>query len=109
MNVTTWAKVGPDNIVKNVELATADWVNTWQSENPGSEDKYILTEEGTIRQASVGWTYDPDNGNFYPPKPEGDDWVWSDEDWNWVRPVPPMPDGDDWVWDAESWSWMQDK
>lgn len=108
-NVEVWAKVGPNNIVVNVELATAEWVNAWQADNPDSPDRYILTEANTIRTASVDWTYDPENGSFYPPKPSYGDWVWSEEDWNWEPVIPPMPEGDGWVWDYESWSWINDK
>jgi hypothetical protein len=108
MEPTAWARVSADNIVVNVELATADWVAGWTAEHPDSPERYIESELGTIRQASIGWAYNPDDGMFYPPKPS-DELVWIERLWNWMPPQPAKPEGDNWEWSDEYWTWVTPK
>lgn len=89
-----WALVNNENICVAVNIASAEWIESWS--DPSGELRYVPTEEGT-GYAGVGFTLDEPTGWFIPPAdlfPE--DWVFDrDPDvWAWVDPNPPEVDPD---------------
>ena len=54
--------------------------------------------------AGVGFTYDPVNDVFIPPKPF-DSWILDETIWDWKAPIE-IPDNENaYVWDEASQSW----
>ncbi len=62
---------------------------------------------GNIRYnfAGVGYTWDPDNNAFYPPKPFPS---WSlNDDYKWEAPIQYPTDNKEYNWDEDSQTWIE--
>jgi hypothetical protein len=118
-----------DNQVLNVIVAEPEFFDTFVDTSPGQWIKCSYNTRGGIHYLpnsdtpsgqeavrgnypSPGWTYDPTNDVFYPPKPYTS-WILNTETWLWNPPAPKPEDdkihGWVWVWDEQSVSWVQDK
>tara|TARA_B100001939_G_C16928775_1_gene612981 strand:+ start:1749 stop:2114 length:366 start_codon:yes stop_codon:yes gene_type:complete len=53
--------------------------------------------------AGIGFTWDPVNNAFYPPKPYNS-WVLNDN-YNWEAPVPIPDDENVYIWDEDNLTW----
>lgn len=111
-----FAKVGADNIVKEVIVAEWDFLDA----NPqllGEGDRWIRTSYNTFagehvldtntplrkNYAGIGFSYDPARDAFIPPKPF-ESWVLNEESCQWEAPTP-CP-GDNYEWDEVTFSWQ---
>lgn len=91
----TWAKVGTDDIVLTVEVASVEWVNEWRESNPDSLMRWVATDPNSPGYAGIGFSLDEETMRFIPPRPEGPgDWEFDRETWLWVDRDVPAPDPD---------------
>jgi len=56
--------------------------------------------------AGVGFSYDPVNDVFIPPKPYPS-WVLNPQTWLWEAPIPYPKDGKFYEWDETTQSWQE--
>jgi hypothetical protein len=98
-----------------------------EKHNNWPADKWIQTSRNTIEGkhllggtpfrgwfAGVGFTWDPENQKFFPPKPaQYPSWIKDLTTSNWESPVGPKPEVteemgsnfEDWVWNEENQTW----
>lgn len=90
-----YALVGLDNVVVQVDSATADWVAQWVIDNPGSAMRYLPTDIERKDYASIGFTWDETLERFIPPMPDSPGtWVYDEDEWCWVNLDPPPEESD---------------
>lgn len=70
----------------------------------GSDDKPDGGIALRANYAGVGFSYDPINDVFIPPKPY-EDWILDLNAYLWVPPITKPKDGN-WYWDQSSHSWL---
>jgi hypothetical protein len=88
-----YALVNAENMVVGVECATPEWVQSWESDNPQSDYRYLPTAVEARDYAGIGFTWDETLERFIPPMPtyEGR-WVYDPDEWAWIDLDAPKPD-----------------
>jgi hypothetical protein len=110
-----FARVNSNNIVEQVIVADQEFINSGAVGDPA---QWIECDpDGAIRNVfpGAGWTYNPSDDNFYPPKPaQFPSWVWGFDPiariWQWQPPVPcpgdPVRGNPHIKWDEATLSWV---
>jgi hypothetical protein len=118
-----YAIIDTNNIVINVitgrnENEVVDGVSDWEtyygnqfgltckrtSYNTYGNEHKAGGEPFRKNYAEKGYTYDPINNAFIPPKPY-DSWVLNTTSFLWEAPTPYPNDGQDYGWNEETQSW----
>tara|TARA_R100000742_G_C4277906_1_gene100179 strand:- start:2485 stop:2922 length:438 start_codon:yes stop_codon:yes gene_type:complete len=97
-----------------------------EKHNNWPANKWIQTSRNTIHGehtlggtpfrgyfAGIGWTWDPENQQFFPPKPNYPSWIKNLTISDWESPAGPKPeqteamdtDNTQWVWSEENQAW----
>jgi hypothetical protein len=104
-----FANIDEDNLVIEVLVVPDDQEHRGQdflSNDLGLGGNWIQTSyNGNIRAnfAGVGYTYDPVNDVFIPPKPFPS-WILND-DWFWEAPI--ERPGNNYLWNEENVEWVE--
>jgi hypothetical protein len=102
-NIVTEVIVGIDE----TQLIEGKDPETWYGKFRGQ--KCVRTSyNGNIRYnyAGIGYTYDPINDAFIPPKPY-DSWILDEELYLWKPPVAMPEDNKRYTWDEATTSWVE--
>lgn len=83
-----------DGIVINIEIADQEWIDA-------QPDPSIFVEFTDENPAFIGGDYV--DGFFYPPQPFAS---WLRDSGEWIAPSP-RPDGDDYIWSEDDIAWLR--
>lgn len=110
--MASFVQIDENNIVVKVIVATAQFIRSGAVGDPKKWLEYTPYSETRKRYPGTGWFYDPDEDDFFPPKPYPS-WVWINdpygdgEYWSPPIPFPGTPEnGLAFEWDEESKSWV---
>jgi hypothetical protein len=107
-----FAEVGSNNIVIRVVVVDDEYDNeagsSWCQNFFGGGTWVRTVQDGSIRAnyAGRGYTFDPVNDVFIPPKP-WPSWSLNAENYQWDPPVPHPRDGVDRDWNEETQTWEE--
>ena len=79
----TFVHLGEDNIVKNLIVASSEFIST----NPYGNEICIEYTGDIKGSPTVGHLYNQELNAFIPPKPY-ESWILNEETWQWESPVP---------------------
>lgn len=105
-----YAKISNDNIVEDVIVAEADFIETLEgrwiqtSYNTTGNTHTLGGEPLRYNFAGIGWYYDEVLDAFIPPKPY-DSWVLDESTCLWCSPIPYPNDGGIYKWDENLLEW----
>ena len=97
------AVINPQGVVLQVVEADEEFVASGALGDPAY---CIPTDVNSVGGASVGFTYNPSTGKFYPPSPMPS-WVFNDAEHYWEPPVPYPVDGKPYRWDEATLQWVE--
>lgn len=111
-----YAQIDENNIVIKTIAATRKFINSGAVGNPASWLECSKSgEAGSRRYPGIGYFYDPETDNFYPPKPEENpSFIWTIDERTglegWLPPVPypgRSDQGQHLLWDEETLQWIE--
>jgi len=117
-----YAQIDENNIVKQVLVIEQDVIDTGLFGDPKTFIQTSYNTRGNVHYGSdgnpdggvalrgnyagIGYTYDPVNDVFYPPKPFSSWTISAETNWVWTSPTPYPTDGKDYSWDEDTTSWV---
>lgn len=110
-----YAQIDENNIVVRVIVATHQFIRSGAVGDPGSWIECSITGHIRGRFPGVGYFYDPDSDEFYPPKPESNpSFIWTKDDRlgieGWLPPIPYPGRANNPVhvrWDESTLQWVE--
>lgn len=108
-----FAKIDENNVVQSVIVATPKFIRTISGEDSSTWVEVDIHGTTRNRFPGIGWFYDNDTDNFYPPKPYPS-WIWQKNEilgfYSWAPPVPFPGTPENGIaanWDEDSQTWIE--
>ena len=98
-----------NSILLNEQGLECDWLGEqFCQQLYGAHTKWIQTSCNGNKYknfAGIGYTFDPHQNAFIPPKPYPS-WLLNKDNFQWEPPIPLPSDGDFYLWDEQSCQWL---